>query len=159
MILIIGTAGFLVELLYFGLLVSKNDTFQEADTIIILNGDSERIKKGYDLAKESPVGFVIISPADASTIKAYEEQYEPLMTEYILENNARTTFENAYFISKIISEYRLRSLMFVTSDYHMPRSYLLLRLMLLGKGVTIQRITVKSTYLADRSWWRSEKAL
>lgn len=158
-ILIIGAAGFFVELLYFSSLVSKNNPFQAADTIIILNGDSERIKKGYDLVKESHTGFVIISPADASMIKAYEKQYEPLMTEYILENNARTTFENAYFISKIISEYRLRSLTFVTSDYHMPRSYLLLRLMLLGKGVSIQRITVKSTYLADSSWWRSEKAL
>jgi len=41
----------------------------------------------------------------------------------------------------------------------MPRSYLLLKLMLLGKGVNIQRITVKSPYLAGSSWPRSETAL
>ncbi len=47
-ILIIVGAGFLVEFLYFGLLRSKNDSYQVADTIFILNGDSERIKKGYE---------------------------------------------------------------------------------------------------------------
>ena len=158
-VLIIGAAVSLAEFLYFGLLESKSNPHKAADTIFILNGSSERIKKGYELAKESHTGFVIISPADDSMIKDYEKQYEPLKAKYILENKARTTFENAYFISKIISVYRLRSVTFVTSDYHMPRSYLLLKLMLLGKGVTIQRITVKSSYLADSSWWRSEKAL
>ena len=101
-VLIILGAGFLVEFLYFGLLGSKNDSFQAADTIFILNGASERIKKGYELAKESKAGFVIISPADDSMIKAYEKQYEPLKAKYILENKARTTFENAYSVSKII---------------------------------------------------------
>ncbi len=46
--MIIVGAGFLVEFLYFGLLRSKNDSYQVADTIFILNGDSERIKKGYE---------------------------------------------------------------------------------------------------------------
>ncbi len=76
-----------------------------------------------------------------------------------MENKARTTFENAYSVSKIISEYRLQSVTFVTSDYHMPRSYLLLKLMLLGKGVTVQRLVAKSPYLDGSSWPRSEKAL
>lgn len=158
-VFIILGAGLLIELLYFGLLGSKSNPHKAADTIFILNGASERIKKGYELAKESNAGFVIISPADDSMIKDYEKQYKPLKVKYILENKARTTFENAYFVSKIISEYRLRSVTFVTSDYHMPRSYLLLKLMLLGKGVTIQRITAKSPYLAGSSWPRSEKAL
>ena len=157
--MIIAGAISSVEFLYFGLLGSKNDSYQAANTIIILNGDSERIKKGYELAEESIAGFVIISPADDSMIKAYEKQYKPIKAKYILENKARTTFENAYFVSKIISEYHLRSVTFVTSDYHMPRSYLLLKLMLMGKGVTIQRVTVKSPYLAGSSWPRSEKAL
>ena len=95
--------------------------------------------------------IVVISPADDSMIKAYEKRYEPLKATYILENSARTTFENAYLISKIISAYRLRSITLVTSDYHMPRSYLLLRLMLLGKGVTVQRLAAKSPYLAGSS--------
>ncbi len=76
-----------------------------------------------------------------------------------MENKARTTFENAYFISEVISEYRFHSVTFVTSDYHMPRSYLLMKLMLLGKGVTVQRLAAKSPYLAGSSWPRSETAL
>jgi hypothetical protein len=47
-VFIIGAAGFLVEFLYFGLLGNKNDSYQAADTIFILNGASERIKKGYE---------------------------------------------------------------------------------------------------------------
>ncbi|KKK67822.1 hypothetical protein LCGC14_2950240, partial [marine sediment metagenome] len=67
-ILIIAGAVSLVEFLYFGLLGNKNDSYQAADTIFILNGASERIKKGYELAKDSNSGFVIISPADDSMI-------------------------------------------------------------------------------------------
>ncbi|HEA66377.1 MAG TPA: YdcF family protein [Desulfobacterales bacterium] len=158
-ILIIVGAVSLVEFLYFGLLGSKSNPHHAADTIFILNGASERIKKGYELAKESNADFVIISPADDSMIKDYEKQYEPLKAKYILENKARTTFENAYFVSKIISANRFRSVTFVTSDYHMPRSYLLLKLMLMGKGVTVQRLAAKSPYLAGSAWPRSEKAL
>ncbi len=132
-VFIIGAAGLLIEFLYFGLLGSKGSP-DTADTIFILNGDSERIKKGYESARESNAGFVIISPADDSTIKAYEKQFKPINAKYILENKARTTFENAYFVSKIISEYRFQSVTFVTSDYHMPRSYLLLKLMLMGNA-------------------------
>ncbi|KKL04690.1 hypothetical protein LCGC14_2613520, partial [marine sediment metagenome] len=95
-ILIIVGAVSLVEFLYFGLLGSKSNPHHAADTIFILNGASERIKKGYELAKESNADFVIISPADDSMIKDYEKQYEPLKAKYILENKARTTFENAY---------------------------------------------------------------
>ncbi len=74
-------------------------------TGFILNGDSERIKKGYELAKDSNSGFVIISPADDSMIKDYEKQYGPLKAKYILENKARTTFENVYsdFTSNLFS--------------------------------------------------------
>ncbi len=90
-VLIILGVGFLAEFLYFGLLGSKNDSFQVVDTIIILNGDSERIKKGYELAKESNAGFVIISPADDSMIKAYEIQYKPLKAKYTLLLNKKYT--------------------------------------------------------------------
>ncbi len=47
-VFIIGAAVSLVEFLYFGLLGSKIDSYQAADTIFILNGASERIKKGYE---------------------------------------------------------------------------------------------------------------
>ncbi|MFH1931673.1 MAG: hypothetical protein ABIN18_08815 [Pseudomonadota bacterium] len=52
MMLIIVGAGFLAEFLYFGLLLSKSGSHQAVDTIFILNGASERIKKGYELAAE-----------------------------------------------------------------------------------------------------------
>ncbi len=46
-VLIILGVGLSAELLYFGLLGSKGNP-GKADTIFILNGDSERIKKGYE---------------------------------------------------------------------------------------------------------------
>ncbi len=47
-VLIILGVGLLVEFLYFGLLGSKSDSYRAADTIFILNGAAERIKKGYE---------------------------------------------------------------------------------------------------------------
>ncbi len=91
MVLIIVGTVFLVELFYFGLLGNKNDSYQAADTIFILNGASERIKKGYELAKKNNTGFVIISPADDSMIKAYEIQYKPLKAKYTLLLNKKYT--------------------------------------------------------------------
>ena len=53
-VLIILGAGLLIEFLYFGLLGSKSNPHKATDTIFILNGDSERIKKGYE--QETEVG-------------------------------------------------------------------------------------------------------
>ena len=158
-VLIIAVVCLLTEALYFGFLLGKDDSHQAANAVFILNGAPERIKQGYELAAGSNASIVVISPADDSRIKTYEKRYGSLKAAYILENSARTTFENAYLISRIISEHHLRSITLVTSDYHMPRSYLLLRLMLLGKDVTVQRFAAKSPFSAGGSWLWSEKAL
>ncbi len=59
------------------------------------------------------------------------------MCRAISEPYAATTYENAHYVSQIIREHGFDSVILVTSWYHMPRSYLLLRLHLLGSGAKI----------------------
>jgi len=56
----------------------------------------------------------------------------------IREDKARTTFENAFYSGEIISKNRFRSIILVTSLYHLPRSLFLSKALLLGRGITVQ---------------------
>lgn len=53
---------------------------------------------------------------------------------------------------------RYRSLIVVTSDYHMPRAMLELRAVLRATGVTTQAYAVPTPALKSRRWWRSPGA-
>jgi uncharacterized SAM-binding protein YcdF (DUF218 family) len=61
----------------------------------------------------------------------------PAVQTYIIEEQADTTFANALHVAKLIKEHRLTSVLLVTSDYHMPRSFFLLKLTTLTSGCRI----------------------
>ena len=55
-----------------------------------------------------------------------------------MEPLARTTLENAAYNQRIIERHELKSIVLVTSAYHMPRSLALLNLCMLGKSANTQ---------------------
>lgn len=108
------------------------------DAIVVFAGSSNRIERAFRLARKGAAPSVIISPAGRRSLNDYEKRFgRPGDAAYILEPRADTTFMNAYYTAELIRKHSLKSVLLVTSDYHMPRSYVLLKLATLGSGCRI----------------------
>lgn len=140
------------ELLVFHSVLGKTENLTAADAIVVFSGTSARFKAGYELAKSDLAPHLIVSPANTKLLKRLRQQYGlPASVENIVEDKARTTFENALFTQKLVAAKGFNNVILVTSFYHMPRAYLLLRLVLSGSDVTIQTFQVKDE---ERSRWQ-----
>ncbi len=108
------------------------------DAIVVFGGSGNRIKQAYGLARQGLAPQLIVSPAGRRLLARYEKRYgKPGNAGYILETRADTTFMNAFYCARLIKKHRLRSILLVTSDYHMPRSLILMRTAAMGSGCRI----------------------
>lgn len=135
----IGVTGLAVlhTFLFIWVLNRASDASQY-DAIVVFAGSSNRIERAYALARQGVAPAIIISPAGKRALGIYEKRYGPPgNAEYLLEEKADTTFANALHVARLIREHRLTSVLLVTSDYHMPRSFFLLKLTTLTTGCRI----------------------
>jgi len=111
----------------------------ETDAIIIFGESTNRVAAGYDLARSLTTRYLIISSVLEDRLDAFDQRYQlPPGVKHITEPLARTTLENAVYIQKIIQRHQLSSIVLVTSAYHMPRSWALLKLCLAGSVVNVR---------------------
>ena len=101
---------------------------------------------------------LIISPAKPAALVKYDKKYGwKKSSEHIYETKARTTFENAVYVKRLIEKHQFKSVLLVTSTWHMPRSYLLLKSQLLFSGVKIYRVGSDCAPNGRASWWGPPK--
>ena len=134
-----------------------NDTpLERADVIITLRGSEARVTAGYGLVTQGLANSLIVSPASKDRCNGYTAKYQvPSDMQQIIEDRARTTFENALYTSQLIKNNSFTSAILVTSSYHMPRYTLLLRLLLIGTPIAIQTHGVPVGSLNSANWVRS----
>ena len=129
---------FLIEGIYFYRVINKEPALVKADVIVVFNGFRERVEAGYKLAGLGYAPHLVVSAADSAHLATYSKRYGlPASVSVIREDRARTTFENAYYSGKIIREKRFRSIILVTSRYHLPRSLFLWKAALLGEDIKV----------------------
>jgi uncharacterized SAM-binding protein YcdF (DUF218 family) len=120
----------------------KSNSLQNADAVMVFAGDSNRIEAGYKLVNEGYANALIISPEIQEKLAEYNKRFNLRQTaNIIIEDDATSTFENALYTKKLIDERGFRNIILVTSDYHMPRSYFIMRLLTSPK-IQIQRHSV-----------------
>ena len=135
----------LIEALYFVWILNIDNSVTPSDAILIFKGSEKRTETGYRLANQGVALRIVLSPASEAHLQKCAKKFQLRETVTSLyENQARTTFENALYTSRIIKSNKFRSVTLVTSDYHMPRSLALLRLLLTGHGVKIHIHQVKN---------------
>ena len=133
-----------VEAVVFYQLLTAPDKVAPADVIAVFLGAERRIRKGYALAEDGLAPFLILSPADASRLRALDRKYatQEKTYQHLVEARAQTTFQNALLAGRLIRAHGFKTCLLVTDQHHMPRSRLLLRMALAGQGVEIIPVPV-----------------
>jgi uncharacterized SAM-binding protein YcdF (DUF218 family) len=146
---------FTVQGLLFAYLVSGKPKLEPADLIVAFEGRRGRAETAYRLVDRGLAPALVISPANKHKLNVYDLRFKPKRkVEKIIENKARTTFENALYSGRIVEDNHFKTIILVTSWNHMPRSYLLLKLVLIGADTRIQLYPVATGLLNRNNWYR-----
>ncbi len=102
----------------------------QTDAIVVLAGGKGRIEEGIRLFRAQRGKWLFLVGVDPMVRKS--ELYkplpgDPLSENVILEKSSRNTFENALYSRDILLEKKVRSVLLITSRYHLKRSALLFR--------------------------------
>lgn len=166
-----------------GTFLLVKDDVGKADCIVPLGGDeSSRYKKAVELYNAGYARMILVSiPPDSET--EYREFYNfgrklcglddisnkefaLIIFKYFDKNEndisfadmkVTSTFDEAVAAKGYMLGHGLKSLILVTSTYHMRRSLLTFKLVFAGTKTRIYHCTAKSEIYDPRHWWRSER--
>jgi len=112
---------------------------QQSEVIIVFPGfPPGRVDLGYQLAQKGFAPNLAVISKSARQLQRESRKRGSLGTVRPLSSGkSRSTFEDVYNAARILRENNLHSLLLVTSSYHLPRAFLLLKVFLLGSGVEI----------------------
>jgi uncharacterized SAM-binding protein YcdF (DUF218 family) len=148
--------------LFIEALGAPADEFSYADAIVVLTGGSGRVEEGLRLFREGRGGCLIISGVEGSSrldaiFPGRDINSMVDTSRILLDTESGSTIENARNVKRIIEGRGIRSLVLVTSNYHMKRAYAIFSASL-GDAM-IYRYPVKGpNFMVDR-WWADRNSL
>ncbi len=159
-LLMIAMAGFLWYISRFQPEPDIAD-LQEADSVIVLTGGTNRIRQGLNILQEGKADRLLISGVGEATELPDIAVNHPEIADYAqritLGREASSTRENASEVRSYIQEHDLESIILVTSYYHMPRSLLEHRALL--PTVSITPFPVQPDQLQHTGWWKTPSTI
>ena len=126
----------------------------KADAIVVLAGGKGRVEEGVRLYRERKANwlfFIGVDPVVQRSDLYKPRPGDPSPEGVILEKTSRNTLENAIFGRDIIMRKEVRSILLITSRYHLKRASILMR-NALPKDVAIYDYPVDSRNLKE-AWW------
>ncbi|MEA5112779.1 MAG: YdcF family protein [Geobacteraceae bacterium] len=127
------------------------------DAIVVLAGGRGRVEEGIKLYRAHRARWLFLVGVDPSVRKKdlfREKSGERGGEDVLLENVSRNTLENAIHARDLITRKDVRSVLLITSRYHMMRSILLFN-SVLPKDVAVYPYPVDSRNLKEE-WWAHE---
>lgn len=124
------------------------------DAIVVLAGAKGRVEEGvklYRAGKGKRLFLVGVDPAVRKADLFTEVPGERSGDEVFLEKASRNTLENAIFAREMLLKQNVRSILLITSRYHMKRSLLIFR-SILPKDIAIYPYPLAGKSSSD-SWW------
>ena len=115
--------------------LTEPDNIETADAIIVLTGSKGRIDAGIKLLLEKKAKVLFVSGVGKKAVLGDLSKYllsfspqdiEPLKESIVLGYSANSTEENAIETAEWVQQHNYKKIILVTSNYHMPRSLLLL---------------------------------
>ena len=141
-----------VDFVYKTFSVRQRDI--KVDAVVVLAGGRGRVDEGLKLYREGRGEHLFLIGVDPAVRKkdlVREKQGDRSSDEIYLENVSRNTLENAIFAREQLLRHNVRSMLLITSRYHMKRSLLIFR-NVFPKDVAIYPypVTVKNS---GEEWW------
>lgn len=151
-----------------GRLLVKSDPLKKADIIIVLAGEyGERVRYGVSLYKQGFADKILLSGGPiikfpggqkitwAGLMKNYAIRLGVPENAIILQDESRSTWEDAAFSFKILQDAHISSAILVTSPYHSSRAYRMFKQVF--KNTQIRSVPVVDSWYDSDSWWKSSK--
>lgn len=122
LVLLVWVLGFFAFVLYA--LSFKFTPETPTDAIVVLTGGTDRIDTAVELLKDRKSEYLLISGVNrlVSTGDLFQQIEPDLLDKITLGYMAENTQENAQETAAWIHNKNLKSVLLVTSFYHMPRS-------------------------------------
>lgn len=149
--------------LFIGWYLSPQDPIERADAIVAVSGGdtNARIKKSIELYQEGWAPVIIFSGAAAEGEISNAEAMRNIAvkqgvpkSDIIIEEDSKTTAENAEFTSRIIKDKNYQSIILVTSPYHQRRTYELFKENLGDEFKIINQSALDEDW-RKKGWWEN----
>jgi uncharacterized SAM-binding protein YcdF (DUF218 family) len=124
------------------------------DAIVVLTGGRGRVEEGISLYREHRARWLYLVGVDPSVRKSdlFKEQAGKRGgEEIVLEKSSRNTLENALYTRDLLARQEIKSLLLITSRYHMKRAVLIFR-STLPKDIAVYPYPVDTKNL-QQAWW------
>jgi uncharacterized SAM-binding protein YcdF (DUF218 family) len=134
----------IVQGAYFLTAGPENTIIEKADLIVVFPAENERVAAGLLLAKEGYAPNFTVAGITKENLRLYLKKYKylPASVKPLVSPGSNTTFEDALITRQILQEHKFKSVILVTSTYHLPRAYFLLRVLTSDMNVRIHRYGV-----------------
>ncbi len=159
-------AGHAIILEKAGEVIYYRDILKPADVIVILAGEeTERVEYGVKLFEEGWArkdriimvgGPVVWKYSWASLMKKHAEYLGVSDDSILLEEESRSTEEDAYFTKDILAKNGYTSIILVTSPYHSKRAYHIFR-NIMGDDISIIMAPVEDSWFRFDDWWKRRR--
>jgi uncharacterized SAM-binding protein YcdF (DUF218 family) len=146
--------------------LSPQDKLEKADAVVVISGGdtNSRIDEGVNLYKNGWAKKLVFSGAAAAgdvsnalAMKRIAVSKGVPAKDIVIEEDSKTTSENADFTAKYIRENGIKSIILVTSPYHQRRAYIEFK-RALGKDFKIINHSAKDETWRKKGWWEDSNA-
>ncbi|HBG81856.1 TPA: hypothetical protein DDW69_03365 [candidate division CPR2 bacterium] len=146
-----------------GFWLSPQDDLLKSDAIIVISGGETeaRTKEGIKLLNENLGGYIIFSGAaedkgisNAAAMKKIALEQNVPKDKILMEEESKTTYENAKNVKEILEEKSIKKIILVTSPYHQKRAYLTFRSVLGDSYQILNHSAIDSTWRRSK-WWQN----
>ncbi len=133
------------------------------DLIAVLTGGQGRLKEAFRLLEKQRGRTLLISGTSASLddilkVNGVENFPDLMRSQVFMDPDSQRTVDNAQKIRAVVEKQQIRSVLVVTSNYHMQRSMELIQEELAKPpaiDVTLYPYPVYSPNFDPRTWWKS----
>lgn len=126
-----------------------------ADAIVVLTGGKGRTDEGLTLLRKGKAQVLILSGVheDADHDAIFLNRINKVeRSRIVLEKRSRSTYENAVEVKRLMEEKGLKSMVLITSGYHIKRADFIFR-HIMPPDIRIEAYSVSTPNFDDKKWW------
>jgi uncharacterized SAM-binding protein YcdF (DUF218 family) len=125
---------------------------ERADLVVALGGGPERREAAAVYLSRGWARRILFVGSDIRP-EDYRSMNIPAGKTVAPAAAAATTYEEALAVRKVVAEHRLRSVLVVTSDFHLRRARLTFERVLQDSGVDLMFVAAPRMRLPAAGWW------